>query len=73
VLQRTLEAEDAEAQTGPRLVSIMRGGEEVWLSLSEAVMRDPLGVVAGRISSAPARHSMRASLRKLKRLLENGR
>jgi signal transduction histidine kinase len=27
----------------------MRGAEEVWLSLSEAVMRDPLGVVAGRI------------------------
>src|SRR5438552_7988952 len=27
----------------------MRGGEEVWLSLSEAVMRDPLGAVAGRI------------------------
>src|SRR5439155_17998561 len=34
---------------GQRLVSIMRGGGEVWLSLSEAVMRDPLGTVAGRI------------------------
>jgi PAS domain S-box-containing protein len=49
VLQRTLESEDADAQTPQRLVSIMRGNEEVWLSLSEAVMRDPLGEVAGRI------------------------
>jgi signal transduction histidine kinase len=30
-------------------VSITRGSDEVWLSLSEAVMRDPLGAVAGRI------------------------
>ncbi|TML68176.1 MAG: GAF domain-containing protein [Actinobacteria bacterium] len=49
VLQRTLESDDAATASGPRLVSITRGGEEVWLSLSEAVMRDPLGVVAGRI------------------------
>jgi PAS domain S-box-containing protein len=49
VLQRTLESEDDDGGPGPRLVSIMRGGEEVWLSLSEAVMRDPLGAVAGRI------------------------
>ena len=28
---------------------IRRGGEEVWLSLSEAVMTDPAGAVAGRI------------------------
>jgi PAS domain S-box-containing protein len=49
VLQRTLESDVAGGQSGPRLVSIMRGGEEVWLSLSEAVMRDPLGEVAGRI------------------------
>jgi signal transduction histidine kinase len=27
----------------------MRGDEEVWLSLTEAVMRDPAGAVAGRI------------------------
>jgi len=27
----------------------MRGGEEVWLSLSEALMHDPTGAVAGRI------------------------
>src|SRR5207253_11095147 len=26
-----------------------RGNEEVWLSLTEAVMRDPAGLVAGRI------------------------
>jgi len=49
VLQRTLESDASGTQTGPRLVSIMRGNEEVWLSLSEAVMRDPLGEVAGRI------------------------
>ena len=49
VLQRTLESGDDETAAGPRLVSITRGGEEVWLSLSEAVMRDPLGAVAGRI------------------------
>ncbi|HYY03097.1 MAG TPA: GAF domain-containing protein [Gaiellaceae bacterium] len=49
VLQRSLESEDDTPQLAPRLVSITRGGEEVWLSLSEAVMRDPLGAVAGRI------------------------
>src|SRR5438270_10776939 len=27
----------------------MRGREEVWLSVTEAVMRDPVGLVAGRI------------------------
>ncbi len=48
VLQRTLEAPD-EAARGDRLVPIMRGREEVWLSVTEAVMRDPLGAVAGRI------------------------
>jgi PAS domain S-box-containing protein len=49
VLQRTLESEDDDARPRQRLVSIHRGGEEVWLSLSEAVMRDPLGGVSGRI------------------------
>jgi len=34
---------------GSRLVPIRRGGEEVWLSLSEAVMTDPAGAIAGRI------------------------
>jgi PAS domain S-box-containing protein len=32
-----------------RLVAIQRGTEEVWLSVTEAVMRDPVGAVAGRI------------------------
>jgi PAS domain S-box-containing protein len=49
VLQRQLESGNEEAPGGQRLVSILRGSEEVWLSLSEAVMRDPLGAVAGRI------------------------
>jgi PAS domain S-box-containing protein len=48
VLQRSLEAPDGGAR-GDRLVPIMRGREEVWLSVTEAVMRDPLGAVAGRI------------------------
>jgi PAS domain S-box-containing protein len=48
VLQRTFEAEP-ELGPGARLVSIPRAGDEVWLSLSEAVMRDPAGAVAGRI------------------------
>jgi PAS domain S-box-containing protein len=48
VLQRTLESE-TETPQGDRLVPIMRGREEVLLSVTEAVMRDPAGVVAGRI------------------------
>jgi PAS domain S-box-containing protein len=48
VLQRNLEA-DPETAPADRLVPIMRGREEVWLSVSEAVMRDPVGAVAGRI------------------------
>jgi PAS domain S-box-containing protein len=47
VLQRSLEAPDETR--GDRLVPIMRGREEVWLSVTEAVMRDPVGAVAGRI------------------------
>jgi PAS domain S-box-containing protein len=46
VVRRELES---EAGGTNRLVPIMRGGEEVWLSLSEALMRDPSGAVAGRI------------------------
>ena len=46
VLRRELESESGGTN---RLVSIMRGGEEVWLSLSEALMHDPAGAVAGRI------------------------
>ena len=45
ILGRNLEV---GGQAG-RLVAIARGNEEVWLSVTEAVMRDPAGVVAGRI------------------------
>lgn len=48
VLQRRLEAEGAVTGVD-RLVSIPRGSEDVWLSLTEAVMRDPAGAVSGRI------------------------
>ena len=48
VLQRTLES-GSDTPVGDRLVPIVRGREEVWLSVTEAVMRDPGGVVAGRI------------------------
>jgi PAS domain S-box-containing protein len=48
VLQRELES-DRETPAGERLVSIRRGGGEIWLSLTEAIMRDPAGAVAGRI------------------------
>ena len=48
VLQRDLESGE-EVPAGERLVSLRRGGEEIWLSLTEAVMRDPAGAVAGRI------------------------
>jgi PAS domain S-box-containing protein len=48
VLRRHLEA-PGDAATGDRLVSIPRGDGEVWLSLTEAVMHDPAGAVAGRI------------------------
>ena len=46
VLQRELESDTGSTN---RLVAIPRGGDDVWLSLSEAVMRDPTGAVAGRI------------------------
>jgi PAS domain S-box-containing protein len=46
VLQRDLESDGGSTN---RLVSIPRGDDEVWLSLSETVMRDPTGAVAGRI------------------------
>ena len=48
VLQRTLESGETGAARD-RLIRIHRGGEEVWLSVSEAVMRDPADAVAGRI------------------------
>jgi PAS domain S-box-containing protein len=48
VLGRRLESE-GDAALGDRLVPIQRGSEEVWLSLTEAIMRDPVGAVSGRI------------------------
>ncbi len=45
VLKRNLSTDGA----GNRIVMIPRGGEEVWLSVTEAVMRDPAGEVGGRI------------------------
>ena len=47
-LGRPLDAGEGPLR-GSRLLPIRRGGEEVWLSLSEAVMTDPVGAVAGRI------------------------
>ena len=48
VLQREL-ASEAGGVAGEREVAIVRGGKEVWLSLTEAVMRDAEGTVLGRI------------------------
>jgi PAS domain S-box-containing protein len=48
VIQRDLASED-ESNLGERVVPIRRGADEVYLSLTEAVMRDPTGGVAGRI------------------------
>jgi PAS domain S-box-containing protein len=46
VIQQELESGGEEAT---RLVSIRRAGSDVWLALSETVMRDPSGGVSGRI------------------------
>jgi PAS domain S-box-containing protein len=48
VIQRSLEPDETSAE-GRGLIQIRRGEEEVWLSVSEAVMRDPAGAVSGRI------------------------
>ncbi|HEU4942379.1 MAG TPA: GAF domain-containing protein [Gaiellaceae bacterium] len=48
VLQRSLDPDETSAE-GRGLIQIRRAEEEVWLSVSEAVMRDPAGAVAGRI------------------------
>jgi PAS domain S-box-containing protein len=48
VLGRDLQSV-SEAPSGDRLVPIVRSGQDVWLSVTEAVMRDPAGLVAGRI------------------------
>jgi PAS domain S-box-containing protein len=42
-------AAGGDAVRGERLVPIRRGADEVWLSVTEAIMRDPAGAVAGRI------------------------
>jgi PAS domain S-box-containing protein len=49
VLKRSLVGTERELPGGSTIVSIPRGGEDLWLSVSEAVMRDPTGAVAGRI------------------------
>ena len=49
VLGRPLEREEGAHPGVSRLVPIRRGADEAWLSLSEAVMTDPSGAVAGRI------------------------
>lgn len=48
VLQRSLDP-DETSEEGRGLIQIPRGSEEIWLSVTEAVMRDPAGAVAGRI------------------------
>ena len=48
VLQRSLDPDETSAE-GRGLIQVRRGEDEVWLSVSEAVMRDPAGAVAGRI------------------------
>ena len=48
VLRRTL-ASGEEDPVGNRIVPIPRGGEDLWLSVTEAVLRDPAGELAGRI------------------------
>ena len=48
VLQRDLRSSSG-AGPGDRLVPIRRGDREAWLSVTEAVMRDPAGETAGRI------------------------
>jgi PAS domain S-box-containing protein len=48
VLGRQLGAGD-DAPAGESFVAVRRGGEDVWLSVAEATMRDPAGAVAGRI------------------------
>jgi PAS domain S-box-containing protein len=48
VIQRELTGEEGEPP-GERQLAIIRGGKDVWLSLTEAVMLDAAGTVAGRI------------------------
>ncbi len=48
VLQGSLDP-DGTSEEGRGMIQLQRGEEELWLSVSEAVMRDPAGAVAGRI------------------------
>jgi PAS domain S-box-containing protein len=48
-LGRALSLEAQGARLPSPLVPIRRGGEDVWLSVTESVMTDPAGTVAGRI------------------------
>jgi PAS domain S-box-containing protein len=48
VLQRELAAPSSGVE-GERQITIRRGSQEVWIALTEAVMLDPAGAVAGRI------------------------
>jgi PAS domain S-box-containing protein len=48
VLQRSLDPDETSAE-GRGLIQVRRGEDEIWLSVTEAVMRDPAGAVAGRI------------------------
>jgi PAS domain S-box-containing protein len=48
VLQRELAAGDGDDE-GERHIAIRNAGKEVWIALSEAVMLDAAGAVAGRI------------------------
>jgi PAS domain S-box-containing protein len=48
VLQRDLAAGEG-TPPGERAVAIPRGDKEVWLSVSEALMLDPTGAIAGRV------------------------
>jgi len=48
VLQRSLEP-DETSDEGRGLIQVRRGEDEIWLSVTEAVMRDPARAVAGRI------------------------
>jgi PAS domain S-box-containing protein len=40
---------EGDAGVPGRLVSLRRGAEDVWISVTETVMRDPSGAVSGRI------------------------
>jgi two-component system phosphate regulon sensor histidine kinase PhoR len=48
-LGRTTEQVLGRSLAGAAAVPIRRGADEIWLSVTEAVMHDPAGLVAGRI------------------------